>query len=114
MKGVFALATLALLSGCANLNLYNKAPQPADQWTTWVCDSQAQVVWRFADPARSQVDLRLGGADQVYRLKRQPSGSGTLYSNEQLAFHTKGEQGLVYWVATDDLIGRGCTAPDRQ
>jgi hypothetical protein len=28
-----------------------------------------------------------------------------------LAFHKKGDEGLVYWVATDDLIGRGCKAP---
>jgi len=88
MKGVFALAALALLAGCTNLNMFDKKAEPADKWTTWTCDSQAQVNWRFADQARTQVDVRLG----------------------QLAFHTKGEEGLVYWVATDDLIGRGCKA----
>ncbi|MNH39033.1 Membrane-bound lysozyme-inhibitor of c-type lysozyme [compost metagenome] len=54
--------------------------------------------------------MRLGGADQVYRLKQEPGASGSLYSNDMLAFHIKGEEGLVYWVATNDLIGRGCKA----
>ncbi|KAA0949365.1 lysozyme inhibitor [Pseudomonas sp. ANT_H14] len=111
MKGVFALAALALLAGCANLNMFNKAEPQQDKWTTWTCDSQAQVVWRFTDQAHSQVDIRLGGSDRVYRLKQDVAASGVLYSNDQLAFHTKGEEGLVYWVATDDLIGRGCKAP---
>ena len=57
------------------------------------------------------VDVRLGGGDQVYRLKAEPGASGALYSDGMLAFHTKGEEGLVYWVATNDLIGRGCKAP---
>ncbi|BAQ77412.1 lipoprotein [Pseudomonas sp. Os17] len=51
-----------------------------------------------------------GGDDQVRRLKLEPSGSGSLYSDDMLAFHVKGEEGLVYWVATNDLIGRGCKA----
>lgn len=72
---------------------------------------QAEVLWRFADAQRDQVDVRLGGGDQVYRLKAEPGASGALYSDGMLAFHTKGEEGLVYWVATNDLIGRGCKAP---
>ncbi|MBT9302203.1 MULTISPECIES: MliC family protein [Pseudomonas] len=110
MKGVIALAALALLAGCANLNMFNKAEPQPETWTTWVCDSQAQVNWRFVGADHNQVDVRLGGSDQVYRLKQEVAASGTLYSNDQLAFHTKGEEGLVYWVATDDLIGRGCKA----
>jgi membrane-bound inhibitor of C-type lysozyme len=110
MKGVIALAALALLAGCANLNMFNKAPAQQEPWTTWVCDSQAQVNWRFVDTDHKQVDVRLGGSDLVYRLNEDVAASGALYSNEQLAFHTKGEEGLVYWVATDDLIGRGCKA----
>ncbi|MFC6296931.1 hypothetical protein GNF76_14260 [Pseudomonas sp. CCM 7893] len=111
MKGVIALAALALLAGCSNLNMFDSKATPQDKWTTWTCDSQAQVVWRFTDASHSQVDVRLGGSDQVYRLKQEPAASGVLYSNAQLAFHTKGEEGLIYWVATDDLIGRGCKAP---
>ncbi|AJO81157.1 MULTISPECIES: MliC family protein [Pseudomonas] len=109
MKGFIAVAALGLLAGCANLDLF-KSSAP-DNWTTWVCDSQAQVLWRYADSSRKEVDVRLGGADQVYRLKLEPSGSGSLYSNDMLAFHEKGDEGLVYWVATNDLIGRGCKAP---
>ncbi|QEY60836.1 lysozyme inhibitor [Metapseudomonas lalkuanensis] len=105
MKGWFALAGLALLAGCAGQQA------PSDDWTRWVCDSQAEVLWRFADASRESVDLRLGGGDIVHRLKQEPAGSGALYSDGNLAFHTKGDEGLVYWVATDDLIGRGCKAP---
>jgi membrane-bound inhibitor of C-type lysozyme len=108
MKGFIAGVTLALLAGCTNLSMFESPQQ--DNWTTWSCDSQAQVVWRYTDSSRKEVDLRLGGADRVYRLKLEPSGSGSLYSNDMLAFHIKGEEGLVYWVATNDLIGRGCKA----
>ena len=110
MKGVFALAALALLAGCSSMNMFNSKAETADKWTTWTCDSKAEVNWRFANQARSEVDVRLGGSDQVYRLKQDVAASGVLYANDQLAFHTKGEEGLVYWVATDDLIGRGCKA----
>lgn len=102
-----ALSTLAgalLLAGCAG------QPAPSESWTRWTCDSQAEVLWRFADGRREIVDLRLNGDDSVHRLTLEPSGSGALYSDGQLAFHTKGEEGLVYRVADDDLIGRGCKA----
>ena len=67
------------------------------------------MLWRpVGDEA---VDLRLGGSDIVHRLQREPSGSGALYSDGILAFHSKGEEGLVYRVADNDLIGRGCKAP---
>jgi membrane-bound inhibitor of C-type lysozyme len=99
-----ALAAVAL-AGCAS------QPQAPDQWTRWVCDSQAELQWRFADGGYDQVDLRLGGDDIVYRLSQEPAASGALYSDGRLSFHTKGEEGLVYWTASDDLIGRGCKAP---
>jgi membrane-bound inhibitor of C-type lysozyme len=105
MKGPFALATLALLAGCTSQQAVE------DHWTRWVCDSQTEVLWRFTDAGKESVDLRLGGGDIVHRLKQEPSGSGALYSDGNLAFHTKGDEGLVYWAATDDLIGRGCKAP---
>lgn len=109
MKALLALLALAPLAGCALLQ--PAKPAPADNWTRWVCDSQAEVLWRFADAQQDAVDVRLGGADQVYRLKAEPGASGALYTDGMLAFHTKGEEGLVYWVATNDLIGRGCKAP---
>jgi membrane-bound inhibitor of C-type lysozyme len=109
MKGFIAVAALALLAGCSSFNLFKPA-ESTDNWITWTCDSQAKVLWRYADASRMEVDVRLGGADKVYRLKLEPGAEGSLYSNDMLAFHVKGEEGLVYWVATNDLIGRGCKA----
>lgn len=109
MKGLIAVASLAVLAGCAGWNPLASAPAASDNWTDWVCDSQAVVRWRFADAAQEAVDVRLAD-DQVHRLKLEPAGSGSLYSDDQLAFHLKGDEGLVYWVATNDLIGRGCKA----
>ncbi|RON03572.1 MliC family protein [Pseudomonas brassicacearum] len=109
MKGLIAVGALAVLAGCATMNPFASSPAP-DAWTTWVCDSQAQVLWHYTDNSHNAVDVRLGGDDQVHRLKLEPAGSGSLYSDDKLAFHVKGEEGLVYWVATNDLIGRGCKA----
>jgi len=103
-QGCCTLALVALLGGCASQSA------PSDEWTRWVCDSQAEVLWRLADVDGESVDLRLGGGDIVHRLQREPSGSGVLYSDGMLAFHTKGDEGLVYRVADNDLIGRGCRA----
>ncbi len=105
LKPVSLLLLSALLGACAS------QPAPSDNWTRWVCDSQAEVLWRFADSSRESIDVRLGGGDIVYRLTEEPSGSGVLYSDGMLSFHTKGEEGLLYWTANDDLIGRGCKAP---
>lgn len=102
-QGCITLALAALLSGCAS-------QPPSDEWTRWVCDNQVEVLWRLADADDESVDLRLGGDDIVHRLVEEPSGSGVLYSDNRLAFHTKGEEGLVYRVADNDLIGRGCRA----
>ncbi|WP_137819338.1 MULTISPECIES: MliC family protein [unclassified Pseudomonas] len=104
MKGLFAVAAFVLLAACAG------SPQPPEQWTRWVCDSQAEVLWRFAASSQEAIDLRLGGGDIVYRLKQEPAASGAFYSDGVLAFHSKGEEGLLYWVASNDLIGRGCKA----
>ncbi|MDG9757036.1 hypothetical protein EQ826_04185 [Ectopseudomonas mendocina] len=98
-------ATGLLLAACSS------KPPVSDQWNRWVCDSQTEVLWRFANGSVEQVDVRLGGDDIVYRLTQEPAASGVLYSDGRLSFHTKGEEGLVYWTATDDLIGRGCKAP---
>ncbi|WP_207863768.1 MULTISPECIES: MliC family protein [Pseudomonas] len=109
MKGLIAVAALGLLGGCAQWNPFQSSA-PVDNWTTWTCDSQAKVLWRFTDAGQKEVDVRLGGGDQVYHLKEEPGASGALYSDDMLAFHIKGNEGLVYWVATNDLIGRGCKA----
>ena len=76
MKGVFALAALALLAGCSSMNMFNKA-EPADKWTTWPCDSKAEVNWRFANPARTEVDVRRVGCEPetaitIQQHKAQP------------------------------------------
>nr|WP_239482235.1 MliC family protein [Pseudomonas insulae] len=104
------VASALLLGACASQP--DTPPAASDgQWTRWVCDSQAEVLWRFADDSRETVDLRIAGGDIVYRLRQAPAGSGTFYSDNVIAFRTQGEEGLVYWVNNDDLIGRGCQAP---
>lgn len=105
MNRVVASLVLLLLAGCSSQQVER------DEWVRWVCDSQVEVLWRLADTRGEQVDVRLGGDDTVYRLTQEPAGSGVLYSDGRLSFHTKGDQGLVYWTANDDLIGRGCQAP---
>ena len=90
----------AVLAGCA------ATPQPGP-WQHWQCDSGVELHWRLVD---EQAELRLDGAQRLYRLAQQPAASGALYSDGELALHTKGEQGLLYWVADDDLIGRDCKA----
>ena len=103
MKGLIVLATLAVLGGCASM----KAPETSNTWTSWVCEGNAQVHWRYVDQANKEVDVRLNDSDQVFRLSAEP-GSPSLYSNNVLAFRNKGDEGLVYWEANNDLIGRGC------
>lgn len=104
IKRAGLVAIALLLAACSS------QPAAPEQWNRWACDSQAEVQWRFADGSFEQVDVRLGGDDIVYRLTQERAASGVLYSDGRLSFHTKGEEGLVYWTATDDLIGRGCKA----
>ncbi|MBD1549897.1 MliC family protein [Pseudomonas typographi] len=109
MKGVAGLLCCALLVGCAGFGSKAASAPPS---ITWVCDSQATFDWFYTSAAHDRVSLRLGGSQQVYDLVAEPSaGQGTLFSDGVLAFNIRGEEGLVYWVATNDLIGRGCKAP---
>ncbi|MBP8186036.1 MAG: MliC family protein [Pseudomonas sp.] len=103
-KHLVMLALLASLAACVS------QPAPSAEWTRWVCDSQVELHWR-ADPALpSGMQVRLGSSERIYQLSPEPAASGALYSNGVLALHTKGEQGLLYWVANNDLIGRDCKA----
>ncbi len=109
MKGVMGRLALVLLAASAVLSGCASSPS-GEQWTTWTCDSQAKVMWRYADGHQKAVDVRLGGSDVVYQLQQEPVETGAFYSSDVLAFHIKGQEGLLYWVANDDLIGRGCKA----
>lgn len=102
---------LVLLLLVASLGACSIQPPPSTVWTRWVCDSQAELYWRPDGTLATGVEVRLGTGDRLYHLSRQPSGSGTLYSNSVLGLHVKGGEGLVYWVANNDLIGRGCKTP---
>jgi membrane-bound inhibitor of C-type lysozyme len=104
-KALLAVTLVLGLAGCSGT-----APAP-DTWTRWVCDNHTEVLWRFVGGGTEQVDVRLGGDDIAFRLKREPAGSGALYSDGRLSFHSQGDEGLVYRTANDDLIGRGCKAP---
>lgn len=48
MKGVIALGVFALLGGCSSMS----TPQQNDPWNRWVCDSNAEVNWRYIDSAK--------------------------------------------------------------
>jgi membrane-bound inhibitor of C-type lysozyme len=102
---------LVLLLLAASLGACSIQPEPTTPWTRWVCDSQVELYWRADGTLADGIEVRLGAGDMLYHLSPQPSGSGTLYSNSVLALHFKGEEGLAYWVANNDLIGRGCTSP---
>ncbi len=110
-KQLVLLALAASLGGCVI------SPEPTTAWTRWVCDSQVEVYWRpdaaLLNGTSSGIEVRLGAGDMLYHLTPEPSASGALYSNSVLAFHTKGDEGLLYWVANNDLIGRGCKAPGK-
>lgn len=114
MKGFSAPAICVVLgiSALAGCTSWWPAPAaPAVQETHLVCDSKAEVFWHYTDTAHGKVDARLLGSDQVYHLKAEVGADGQLFSDGVLALHIKDDQGLVYWVATNDLIGRGCKAP---
>ena len=59
LAGLAVAATL--LAACSS------QPAAPEQWNRWVCDSQTEVLWRFANGSVDQVDVRLGGDDIVYR-----------------------------------------------
>ncbi|QEY73988.1 MliC family protein [Pseudomonas denitrificans (nom. rej.)] len=100
---------LALVAGCSSHSTGgNSAVQGG--WNHWVCDSKAEVRWRYVDPSKSVVDLKLGEDDVVHHLEEEPGGSGAFYSDGLIGLSIKGDQGLVYWVESNDLIGRGCKA----
>lgn len=100
---------LSLVAGCSSHSSDGGAGKDSG-WNQWVCDSQAQVIWRYVDPSKSVVDLRLGEDDVVHHLEEEPGGSGAFYSDGLVGFSITGNQGLIYWVESNDLIGRGCKA----
>jgi len=106
-----ALALGALLAGCSSHPAGSGAGTAKGGWNHWTCDSGAVVIWRYVEGTRSSVvDLRLGEDDVVHHLEEEPGGSGAFYSDGLVGFSITGEQGLIYWVESNDLIGRGCRA----
>ncbi|KAF1053517.1 MAG: hypothetical protein GAK43_01354 [Stenotrophomonas maltophilia] len=111
MKRYLVLALLAMLAGCSSQPSGKAGGGQAQAWNRWTCDSQVVVIWRYVDGTRSSVvDLRLGEDDVVHHLEEEPGGAGAFYSDGLVGFSVKGEQGLVYWVESNDLIGRDCRA----
>lgn len=109
MKGIAGLLCCAILGGCAWLQPpAANGPAPVH----WACDSQAGFDWHYTSPAHDRVWLRLDGSQQAYDLLAEPGAAeGTMFSDGVLAFNIRGnDEGLVYWVATNDLIGRSCKA----
>lgn len=109
LRYVVPALALSLVAGCSS-HSSDVAGGKASGWNRWVCDSQAEAIWRYVDPSKSVVDLRLGEDDVVHHLEEEPGGAGAFYSDGLVGFSITGEQGLIYWVESNDLIGRGCKA----
>ena len=72
VMGPMALVLLgasAVLTGCAG-------SQPTEQWTQWTCDSQAKVLWRYAEANQSAVDVRLAGDLRVFEATAHRAVNG--------------------------------------
>lgn len=109
LRYVVPALVLSLVAGCSSHSSGGGGGKDSG-WNHWVCDSQAEVIWRYVDPSKSVVDLRLGADDVVHHLEEEPGGSGAFYSDGLVGFSVTGSQGLIYWVESNDLIGRGCKA----
>lgn len=107
MRNIALLLSLGVLGACAN----QPEPAAAEGWTKWVCETKVEVLWRFTDSQHEAIDLRLGGDDIVHRLRLEKSASGALYSDPVLAFHTRGDEAVIYRPANEEVIGRFCKAP---
>ncbi|WP_028239161.1 MliC family protein [Stutzerimonas azotifigens] len=105
MKGLWLMAPLVLLAGCGHWQTGEDAP-----FVRWKCASDNDIAWRYANAAKTEVDLKVGSSERAYRLRREPSTYGTFYSDGVLAFHDKGAEALVYRVADDELLAYGCSA----
>jgi len=103
---LLGLLGVALLAGCAG-----HGARQTGGWTHWVCDSKAAFDWRYVDRSQSIVDLKLESDGLIRHLNREPATDGQSYTDGLVAFHIRGDQGLVYWIANNDLIGRGCRTP---
>mgnify|MGYP000973416731 CR=1 FL=1 len=69
------------------------------------------LISPYIDGSKNIVDLRLKDEDDVvHHLEQEPAAVGAFYSDGRLGFHLENDEGLVYWVETDALIGRGCKA----
>ena len=56
MKALLGLPALVLLGACSSEPTAPAEPS-GDDWTRWVCDSQTEVLWRFADPVKAGAHL---------------------------------------------------------
>ncbi|MCJ8168246.1 MliC family protein [Atopomonas sediminilitoris] len=104
---------LCVVTLCLGLAACASSPQhgsgdAATAWQHWQCAGGERFSWRLAKAQADTVELKLDALR--FDLPRQPTGSGMLYSDGTLVFHAKGEQGLLYWAADDELVGRDCRA----
>ena len=109
LRYVVPALALSLVAGCSSHSPGGAGGKKSD-CNRWTCDSQAEVILRYVDVSKSVVDLRLGEDDVVHHLEEEPGGAGAFYSDGLVGFSITGEQGLIYWVESNDLIGRGCKA----
>ncbi len=110
LRYIVPALALLLVAGCSSHSSGGKAASGSG-WTRWICDSKAVVQWRYVDGSKNIVDLRLKDEDDVvHHLEEEPAAVGAFYSDGLLGLSIKGDEGLVYWVESNDLIGRGCKA----
>ena len=106
MTKYFLLLMASLLSACS----FEIQPEPQGAWNEWVCDSQVKVDWRPDGADGQTLQVRVGDANMLHVLKRMPSDTGELYSDNELAFVLQGDQAQVYAVNGHTIFGRNCKA----
>lgn len=96
------LLFVAFLPGCAQ---HEPMESP---WQYWICANHISVLWRFADTQQETIEIYLDQRSRPYYLQHARSGSGMLYRNAELVFHSKGLEGAVYQSTDGVLLAQDC------
>lgn len=97
-----AMGLAILLGGCSG-----SSKSSNDGWQHWVCDNRKSFDWRYTDPGKKQIEVRMGKSP-IHYLEREYAAVGLLYSDRRIGVHMENNQGLIYRVESDEIIGRRC------